>query len=717
MKRFTPVHKDGCGVFGVIRRQDAPKIGSTVAVRAIECARFRGSELGAGFAVFNGCEGIKPPHKVRAFVDSAETLTKIKDILSEYRGDGLKILSEDEPRFTGGRFAVWTAFFESPSDEVLCEAVNSVNFALFTSHGVKGRIYSFGRYVDVYKGVGYPRDVAERYNLLIDEIYGDLWLSHTRQPTNSPGVYPIWSHPFSSFDCAIVHNGDLSSFGSNMRFLDSVGWTSHVGTDSEVVAQLLDYMVRVKKLSIMDAAKIIVNPYERSLNGDDSRELREMMATYRGVQLDGPFTIVAGYSDGEDTYMLALTDRSKFRPVVIGEDDERIYVASEECQIRAVSPRATVWTPEPGSYVLVSVRRGLIEAGRRHREYFAVPYGVANPVLKLEERFERRATIDAKGLSYRALNDLILDKFVKGAREVHIYNVGGQRYIGANLHTYRFGKVFLYGIPGNCLANLNNGLEFIVYGDAEDDVADTMHDGKVIIHGDARDVIGQALQGGEIFVLGSVGNRAAIQMREYRDKKPCMIIGGRADDYLGEYMAGGVVAVLGLGALGKDFDGQLVGKFAATGMVGGKIYVRGRVRGDSIGMSPPREDIVNYLRLLAVDDVISYELYDEITRHDSITYDLLEARLPSKVMDRLKRLMLGRHSRRLSIEYRELNGDDKFLLEKLKDFFATFGLSGELFSRLLESKFTTISVEGTETEVARSTATGVVEAAAQMVED
>ena len=45
-----PHLKDDCGVFGVIRKKNAPQIPSSVAIRAIECVRFRGSPFGAGFA-------------------------------------------------------------------------------------------------------------------------------------------------------------------------------------------------------------------------------------------------------------------------------------------------------------------------------------------------------------------------------------------------------------------------------------------------------------------------------------------------------------------------------------------------------------------------------------------------------------------------------------------------------------------------------------------
>jgi glutamate synthase domain-containing protein 3 len=57
------------------------------------------------------------------------------------------------------------------------------------------------------------------------------------------------------------------------------------------------------------------------------------------------------------------------------------------------------------------------------------------------------------------------------------------------------------------------------------------------------------------------------------DKKPVMVIGGSTGDFLGEYMAGGIVMVLGLSSGGKE----LTGRFCATGIHGGVIYLRGEV--------------------------------------------------------------------------------------------------------------------------------------------
>ena len=59
-------------------------------------------------------------------------------------------------------------------------------------------------------------------------------------------------------------------------------------------------------------------------------------------------------------------------------------------------------------------------------------------------------------------------------------------------------------------------------------------------------------------------------MKEYREKKPVIVIGGRAGSFLGEYQAGGIIVVLNLIAP-KD---RIVGYFPCTGMHGGKMFLR-----------------------------------------------------------------------------------------------------------------------------------------------
>ena len=105
------------------------------------------------------------------------------------------------------------------------------------------------------------------------------------------------------------------------------------------------------------------------------------------------------------------------------------------------------------------------------------------------------------------------------------------------------------------------GADITVRGNAQDAVGDTMNDGSIVIHGNIGDAAGYAMRGGRIYVKGNAGYRAGIHMKEYKDKKPVIVIGGRAGSFLGEYQAGGLIIVLGLG-IGER---PIVGNFPLHG--------------------------------------------------------------------------------------------------------------------------------------------------------
>jgi glutamate synthase domain-containing protein 3 len=69
-------------------------------------------------------------------------------------------------------------------------------------------------------------------------------------------------------------------------------------------------------------------------------------------------------------------------------------------------------------------------------------------------------------------------------------------------------------------------------------------------------------------------------MKEYKDKKPVLVIGGTAQDFLGEYMAGGILILLGLTLKeGEAYKANFIG----TGMHGGVIYLRGSIKDYQLG--------------------------------------------------------------------------------------------------------------------------------------
>jgi len=185
--------------------------------------------------------------------------------------------------------------------------------------------------------------------------------------------------------------------------------------------------------------------------------------------------------------------------------------------------------------------------------------------------------ITAKGLSFRALNQLIRECVQKGAKEIEIVEVNGQRYIGAGIDSHVI--IVIQGTPGNDLGAFAQSPKIIVYGNAEDGVGNTMDNGEIFIHGNAGDIVGYSMRGGKIYIKGNAGYRVGIHMKEYRDHFPIIVIGGIARDFLGEYMAGGRIIVLGL----NGSDEEIVGEYVGTGMHGGKIFVRGKVCEDQLG--------------------------------------------------------------------------------------------------------------------------------------
>jgi len=187
--------------------------------------------------------------------------------------------------------------------------------------------------------------------------------------------------------------------------------------------------------------------------------------------------------------------------------------------------------------------------------------------------------INAEGLFYKDLN-MILREVLLGRqmKKITIYNVYGQRYIGTNLRQPV--KVEILGTPGNDLGAFMDGPIVEVFGNAQDGCGNTMNSGEIIIHGNAGDITGFSARGGEIYIKGNVGYRVGIHMKEYKDKKPTMVIGGTAQDFLGEYMAGGRMILLGLG-LSENVIHRA--NFIGTGMHGGTIYIRGKVEKSQLG--------------------------------------------------------------------------------------------------------------------------------------
>ncbi len=195
--------------------------------------------------------------------------------------------------------------------------------------------------------------------------------------------------------------------------------------------------------------------------------------------------------------------------------------------------------------------------------------------------------VDAKGVHYRELNELINELVERGERKLRLLNVNGQRYIADGLRCECY--IEIHGVAGDDLAAFANGPTVVVYGDVQDGAGNTMNAGRIIVHGSGTDIIGHSMRGGEIFVRGHVGYRVGIHMKEYREQVPVLVVGGTAGDFLGEYMAGGRIVVLGLERL--ETYPEIAGEWLATGIHGGAIYLREEVDEDRLGYGARTEKL------------------------------------------------------------------------------------------------------------------------------
>ena len=104
------------------------------------------------------------------------------------------------------------------------------------------RIMGSGEAIEIYKEVGYPTEVAKRFELA--KMTGTHSIGHTRMATEL-AVTTLGAHPFSTGpDQCLVHNGSLSNHNNLRRELSRDGMTFETENDSEVAAAYLTWRMK-----------------------------------------------------------------------------------------------------------------------------------------------------------------------------------------------------------------------------------------------------------------------------------------------------------------------------------------------------------------------------------------------------------------------------------------------------------------------------------------
>lgn len=165
-------------------------------------------------------------------------------------------------------------------------------------HHPRLHILSTGRTMELYKDVGTPAQVCERYDFA--HLKGSHLVGHTRMATET-AVTPDRAHPFTAGeDFCLVHNGSLSNPNGVRRKLEPRGIKFQTDNDTEAACRFLEWRLR---------------------EGDELEA-----ALKKGFdELDGFYTFLMGTPN----HLALIRDPFACKPAIVAENDDYVAISSE----------------------------------------------------------------------------------------------------------------------------------------------------------------------------------------------------------------------------------------------------------------------------------------------------------------------------------------------------------------------------------------------------
>lgn len=291
-----------CGIVGLFLKDKKlePKLGEMLSDMLIVMSD-RGPDS-AGIAVYSDPKKGKSKITVQSDDPKSAFRTLSKDLEK-----ALKIKVKLDKRDTHAVLTVPT------------KSVDAIRAEIAENHE-QVRVMSSGEVVEIYKEVGLPAEVVDRFD--VRKMTGSHGVGHTRMATES-AVTTLGAHPFSTDeDQCLVHNGSLSNHNSLRRKLIREGMTFETENDTEV------------------GAAYIANQMQNGAKLGDALE-----ASLK--DLDGFYTFVIGTKDGFGV----LRDPIACKPAVLAETDRYVAFGSEYRALAGLPgiEKAKVWEPEPAT--------------------------------------------------------------------------------------------------------------------------------------------------------------------------------------------------------------------------------------------------------------------------------------------------------------------------------------------------------------------------------
>ncbi|MEX1053709.1 MAG: glutamine--fructose-6-phosphate transaminase (isomerizing), partial [Nitrosopumilaceae archaeon] len=299
---------------------------------------------------------------------------------------------------------------ENSAAPVIVEGLKRMEYRGYDSVGVA--TFS-GNQILVRKGVG---KVAEVNNTVkLDALSGTVGIGHTRWATHG-GVTEANAHPHpsSSGEVAIVHNGIIENYLELKKELQQKGYTFKSETDSEIIANLLQY------------------------NFDQTKDIKKsMMQTVS--KLRGNYAFVAVFENG------ILTAARFHEPLIIGVGKDGYFISSDV--LGFVEHTDEVIYPDNREFVIINsegiqmfnyegnpVQHQITKVSKELADAYKGDYAH----FTLKEISEQPLTILKAGDSTKRELDLVTE-FVRHAKNLYITG-SGTSYNAALVAKHLFSK-------------------------------------------------------------------------------------------------------------------------------------------------------------------------------------------------------------------------------------------------------------------------------------
>ncbi|WP_287155821.1 glutamine amidotransferase family protein [Candidatus Solincola tengchongensis] len=364
----------GCSIFGMMNVRGERFNGEPM-ITAISNMKERSNGLGGGFAAY----GIYPQYAelycFHMMYDDQGAREETEEFFkSRFDVEGAEVIPTRPCEGVDDPPLLWR-YFLRPRESLVCSEREADDFVVQAVMHINVRIegafvFSSGKNMGVFKGVGFPEDIGRFFRL--EDYEGYTWVAHGRFPTNTQGWWG-GAHPFNILDWSVVHNGEISSYGINRRYLEMFGYICTLHTDTEVIAYGVDLLLRKHGLTVEDMARVFAAPLWTEIDRMPPREREVHTAlrqTYGSLLLNGPFSIIIS----NRSQMIGLTDRIRLRPLVAGRSGEFMYISSEEAPIHLVDDGLQeTWIPQGGEPIIAELAEKMEEIETKGAEVISLP--------------------------------------------------------------------------------------------------------------------------------------------------------------------------------------------------------------------------------------------------------------------------------------------------------------------------------------------------------